>query len=392
MTRPELPQAEPQEQLQPVTATTVELATQQPWITLHAQVEAPRQSTLEAVVGADVLAVPAREGSAVTSGQTLVQLDPRELDLLLAQRQAEVAEIQAQIDLENQRHSSDQQLLLREQELLELALAEVTRAEELLSSRAGSRTLLDQAQEKYQRQALALHAREREVADHPSRLAQLEARFQRAQALLAQAQLDRQRATLSAPFAGRIVHVAVSPGDRVRPGDALITLYADDDLELRAQIPFRHLPAIRDGMHHGSLSAQATLDGQALPLQLQRLAAATRHGGAEGLFSVASPALGLLPGRLLEVQLALPAVTDAVALPVSALYGLTGIYRIHEQRLERLQVERLGNQYLGSGVLVRHPELQNGDLILSTQLTNAVSGLQVRILETAESSDLAARH
>ena len=385
-TRPEAPRATPQEQVYRVTATTIEPASLGPGITLHARVEAPRQATLEAAVSAEVASLSTREGMLVSAGEELLTLDTRDLDLLLAQRQADVAEIQAQLELEQQRAASERQYLARERTLLELAEAEVQRAENLLARQAGSRTLLDQALEKRERQALALHAREREVADQPARLAQYRARLARAEALRDQALLDRQRARITAPFAGRISRVRVAPGDRVRVGDALVELYATDDLELRAQLAFRHLPAVREGLATAQeLAAIALLDGQPVAARLDRLSGEAASGGVEALFYLAGSPPTLLPGRLLELRLSLPPKADVVALPVSALYGLERIYRLDGNRLEGLQVERVGEQYLdhSTRILVRSPALEAGDRILTTQLSNAVTGLRVTVLDEA---------
>ena len=45
--------------------------------------------------------------------------------------------------------------------------------------------------------------------------------------------------------ANRIARVLVSPGKRVRSGDALISLYDTDAMVVRAQVPSRYLPAVR---------------------------------------------------------------------------------------------------------------------------------------------------
>ena len=395
-TRPEAPRATPREQVYRVSATTVTPDRIRPGITLHARVEAPRKATLEAAVNAEVASLAAREGDWVAEGAELLGLDPRDLDLLLAQREADVAEMEAQLRMERQRADSDRQSLTRERALLDLAGAEVQRAEDLLARQAGSQTLLDQAREKLERQALALHAREREVADHPARLAQYQARLARAGALRDQALLDRQRARVTAPFAGRISRVLVAPGDRVRAGDALVELYATDDLELRAQLPFRYLPAIRAGLTgEAALEATALLDGEPVSARLDRLGGeAGSGGGVDALFRLAATPPGLIPGRLLELRLALPPESDVVSLPVAALYGLDRIYRLDQARLEGLRVERVGEQYLPdtTRILVRSPQLRTGDRILTTQLPNAVTGLKVTVLEDTpppEGHDLA---
>jgi hypothetical protein len=90
-----------------------------------------------------------------------------------------------------------------------------------------------------------------------------------------------------------------------------------------------------------------------------------------------------------RLELQLPAVDDAIAVPRSALYGNDHVYRVSEGRLERVRVERLGESRgesqgelrgddRGSRLLLRSDALRPGDRIATTQLPNAVDGLRVR--------------
>jgi hypothetical protein len=71
-----------------------------------------------------------------------------------------------------------------------------------------------------------------------------------------------------------------------------------------------------------------------------------------------------------------------IALPPAALYGTDRIYRVVDSRLESITVEHLGNRQSESGehlVLVRSEKIVNNDLIITTQLPNAVSGMLVEV-------------
>ncbi|NJN45461.1 MAG: HlyD family efflux transporter periplasmic adaptor subunit [Candidatus Competibacteraceae bacterium] len=382
-TRPAVPAMQSEEKAWRVTAIEIEPARYQPELLLYGTVEAPRQAELSAAIAADITQVLVAEGQLVTDQQLLVLLDERDGQLAQRQREADVAEIQALIDSELKRYRSDLAALEYDKAMLELDRRAVTRAEDLRQRKVGSESLLDEARLAFQRQALAVNARQLAIDDHSTRSAQLRARLARAEALRDQAELDLQRTRIVAPFAGRVASVPVAPGDRVRIGDSLVSLYATAELEIRAQIPFRYLPVIRASLKAGgSLLAHGQQDGRSLSARLQRLSAqaARSLGGIDALFIPIDGADSIVPGRLLRLVLQLPPQEQLVALPSSALYGLDRVYRLTDGRLAGVTVERVGERYNPDGsaqVLIRSPALQIGDQLITTQLPNAVEGLKV---------------
>ncbi|MCB1918800.1 MAG: HlyD family efflux transporter periplasmic adaptor subunit [Candidatus Competibacteraceae bacterium] len=358
-----------------------------PNLLLYGVVEAPKQAEIRAAVTADVAHVEVREGQIVADDAPLVILDERDLALSLRQREADLREIEAQIASEQARYAANQDALKREEALLELAKRAVTRAQNLNTRKMISESALDEAFQTVEKQALALNARQLEVDDHTARLAQLQARHARAEALRDQARLDLARAKITAPFAGRVVQAPVAPGDRVRPGDLLLEMYPLGDLEVRAQIPFRALPTVRAALAgNHSLPATAIVDGQPVTAQLDRLGgeAGQNNGGLDALFRIAQGAQWLTPGRVLTLHMDLPPEEDVVALPFEALYGLDRIYRLENGRMAAVNVERVGEQRNAAGqaqVLAHSPDLKAGDRIITTQLPNAITGLKVEVKE-----------
>ncbi|MCP5424136.1 MAG: biotin/lipoyl-binding protein [Gammaproteobacteria bacterium] len=381
---PALP-VQAQEKVWQVSVVEVQPTQHTPEVLLYGVVEAPRQADLSAAVAAEVAQVPIAEGQSVEMDQVLVVLDERDIGLALRQREADAEEIRAMIESERKRHRSDLDVLEHEKTLLDLNRRAVERAEDLRRRKVGSESLLDEARMALERQALAVNTRQLSVDDHAARLAQLQARLARAEALRDQAHLDLQRTRIVAPFAGRIATLTAAPGDRVRVGDPLLSMYATNELEIRAQIPFRYLPIVRASLAAGRpLVAEAIVDGQSIPLRLDRLSAraADSAGGVDGLLRPVDATPTWVPGRLLSLALRLPPESETVALPPAALYGLDRIYRLEDGRMAALTVERIGERFDatgGSQVLVRSPDLREGDKIITTQLPNAVSGLKVAV-------------
>jgi multidrug efflux pump subunit AcrA (membrane-fusion protein) len=366
-----------------VAVTQINPSTRRPTLPLYGRVETPRSSKVRAAVTADVKAVKVNEGDFVSQDELLVELDERELKLIVEQRQADLAEIEGLIASEKVRHQSDLKSLEHEKTLLALSRKAVERAETLEQRQLAPRAVLDEARQALERQALELNARLLAVDDHQARLAQLEARKSRARALLAQAQLDLERTRILSPYTGRIASVGIAPGDRVRPGDELLEIYDTRALEVRAQLPSNYVGKVRQALAEGErLLAVGKIDGMVLPFALDRLAGRVERGsgGVDALLKLQDQEQALPLGNFVELLLQLPQVENVVALPFEAIYGLNRVYKLMEGRMHAIDVERVG-EYRGKDgqvrVLVSSPQLQKNDWVITTQLPNAMDGLRI---------------
>ena len=347
------PEREPlgaEERSWPVAVAAIEPGTVTPRLLLFALVDSPRVANLSSALTADVEAVDVLEGQRVGLDDRLLALDDREIRLVLAQRDAEMAGFEADLEHEALRHRNNVAAMKHEEELLVLTRREVARARNLAERKVGSQASLDKVRRDEERQMLAVEQRRLAIREHQSRRKQIEARLAKATAQQSQATLDLERTRVYPPFAGRITEVFVSPGDRVRPGDRLVAMFDSDMLEFRAQIPLRYLPVVRAALDRGeSLDARALVDGQEVHADLQRLTARVDRGsgGADGLFRVTKGSAWLQLGRTVELALDLPAVENAVTVPREALYGTDRVFVLEGERMRSVEVERLGESRAG---------------------------------------------
>lgn len=368
-----------------VEAVDVQFQDVAPELTLYGRVETPRDANLKAAVEADVVGVEVLEGETVTAGQLLIQLDDTDVDLVRQQRQADVAEAMAAIDSENQRFKRDKGLLANQQELVSLSEKAVNRAEKLEKTRLASQAALDESRAAYQQQLLSLKQLQHDIDEHSARLAQLKAAQIRAQALLEQSKVNLQRTQIRAPFSGRVAGLNVALGDRVRPGDSMLTVYDLQNLEVRAQIPGRYIARVRHMLGQGQVPrAVATLDNETIQLALHRLSGEVRQdsGGIDGLFRITDNHESLPLGTFVEMQMQLPLESHVIKVPYSALYGLDKVFLIEDGVLKSVSVERIGEMTDKDGqsqLLIRSDALAAGDKIAATQLPNAITGLRVEI-------------
>ena len=384
-TKPTAPSKPVKEKVWTVKVIEAEFATFSPQLSLYGRIESPSSSTLSSSINAYIESRNTSEGKKVAAGQLLIQLDNRDASLALTQKQADVERIEASIEAEKVRYQSNLKALKIEKELVRLTQRTLERYQDLSTRKLASQNQLDDARRTTQQQALSLNSRQQSINDYPNQLAQLTAQLKQATAQRDSAALDLERSQIRAPFTGRIAEIKVAAGERVRSGDALLTIYNLSSLEVRSQIPSRYLPQIHQQLNKGEeIIATAILDGQPLSLTLERLAAAVNSGsaGVDALFRINSDDYRGEPGRSLSLNLTMPEQENLLALPPQAIFGTERVYTLNESRLQASTIERIGDIRDSNGqskVLVRSTVIQSGDQILVTQLPNAITGLLVEV-------------
>ena len=357
-----------------------------PQLSMFGRIESPASATLSSSVTALVQKAVALPGDRVSRNDLILQLDPREAALARAQADAALSQTQAQKASATKRHQSDRKALELEQQLTRLAEENVSRLERLRQTNLASQTQLDEARQALARQQLSLEARQLAVANYQNDVRRLDSDIERARAARDQADLDLARSEVRAPFDGRITALHVAEGERVRPGEPLISLYADQGIEIRAQIPLSHLPEVRAGLEAGGLTGELVIENQKLPLRLARLAGEVERGrgGIDGLFVLDASDVTPELGRPLPMTLTLPPREGLVALPAAALHGLDRVYRLDdENRLQTVAVSRIGDWQGADGEqrLLFKGDFQAGDRLVINQLPGAIDGLRVQPTE-----------
>ena len=244
-TKPSPPTIESKEKEWLVSIKKTELVTASPELLLLGHVESPFNSQLSTTISAKVETLLVREGQIVKYGDILIQLDPEKIDLVAAQRTADVNELEALIESEHNRFASDKKSLKEEIRLLDIAQQGVGRQAKLKVSNLVAQERYDNAESQRAQQTLAVNARKLNIANHPSRLIQLQARLDRAKAILRNVQIDVGLTQIRAPFDGIVTSVEVSPGELIQAGQTLISIYDKNNIEVRAQLPDKHIKLIK---------------------------------------------------------------------------------------------------------------------------------------------------
>lgn len=384
LTKPEPKKSEVKEKEWTVSLAEIQFQAHSPELELLGVVQSPFDSRLSAAISADVAHVPVREGQQVRQNDILIELDRRDINLKLAQRQADVDDLRAQIQNELNRYQSDLAALEQEKSLLTIAEAAVQRQAKLKQSNLVAQERYDQAASQRANNALAVNKRELAIQDHPARLSQLKARLARAETALNEARLDAERSIIKAPFNGVITQVNVAPGERVQTGQNLLSLYDQSTMEVRAQIPDRFVAPIKQALRDNqSITASTKHYGVQGTLVLSRLSGQANRGsgGIDALFVQTNHDTPLILNSTLKLKVTLPPFEQVASLPVTSIYGTNRVYRVEEGRIQAHEVNILGRQLYEDDVdhvLIRGDSLKGGDQIMTTQLPNAISGLKVR--------------
>jgi HlyD family secretion protein len=236
------------------------------------QVRSDGVAVLKSETTGPIQAVAVRPGQQVTRGQVLVQVDPRELDLAVAQQEAA---------LEDAR----------------LKLLDLTVGDSIVTGKP--------------------------VTGERLRSAEIRAGLDRAKAELEKAKLQRERATIVAPFDGVADEVKVSVGERLSQGQEIAKIVDLKNLRIEAQVLEHDLPFIKVG-------GEATITAAAVPDQpirgrvaaiLPLVDSATRAGRAV----IRATGNGVLrPGMYADVRLEATRLPNRIVVPAAAIIERDG--------------------------------------------------------------------
>jgi len=362
--------------------------TLRPTLELFGSVQSPQNARLSAGVDGLIIDVSVLDGQTVAADQVLLLLDDRDVRLELQQADADLREVQAKQQFAKRRLERSRDAFEKEQELLALTEKRQARAQELQQEGLLSQSDLDTTAENLKRQQLAVNQAQLTVEEVEIQLTELSAQASRARALRDQAKIDLERTQVRAPFDGVVSELGVSQGDRVRADDVLMRLQNPAAIEVRTQIPASYAEAVTRGLAAGEpMAALVQAGDHSVAGELVRISGQTSEasGGVDSFVRFATPPRALRLGSTVRVYLDLPPQQNVIALPAEALYGRNEVYKLVDNRMQILEVERVGERAHpvgGTEVLVRSPQLSDSDQIVVTKLANAADGLLTQSVAT----------
>ncbi|MBU25295.1 MAG: hypothetical protein CMD99_04615 [Gammaproteobacteria bacterium] len=344
-------------------------------------VQNPDTQTLKARMSTDVASLYVREGSRAEAGRLLMRLDVTDAEIKLSQANASLADAKASLTTLNTTETKDKEALTLDLEALEILMHKLTRILDLKKQNLTSEQELDTARQAVVSQKLQINRRELALAIVKSKRVQLKTAIQRFKAEVRAATRDFESAEVKAPASGQVIDVDVVSGDRVQANQNLLTFAPDSGREIRVQVPAAIGLVLSNAISTQTPIFASTDHGTVL--QLTRASGVLRDNtGSIDAFFVSNAQLPPT-GSVLSVSIQLVAEPSVVVLPTDAIYGGNIVYRITSDNiLEAITVEHLGQRpgIANTEILVRSPNIQDGDQILVSRLPAAITGLKVEII------------
>jgi membrane fusion protein, multidrug efflux system len=233
-----------------------------------------RVAGISSQVSGAIVAVAVTDNEIVAKGATLIDIDPRDYQVAVAQAEAQVAQAQAQVaqanatvanldaQLDAQKARIDQALRQVEQTKAALTFAqqEHDRNQDLMRNNAGTRQQLQQATSNFiQAQANVASAEANAIATQKqipvletqrqgvlAQVAQAKGQLEQAQAQLQQAEINLSRTHIVAREAGRATKISAAVGAIAQPGQVLM-MFVPENKWVTANFKETQLALMRPG-------------------------------------------------------------------------------------------------------------------------------------------------
>lgn len=286
-------------------------------------------------------------GGRLTAGQSVARFDDRDLRLALAQAEADVAEIDARIQIERGQ------------------------------GELGKREL--------KRLSRNITAAQRALVLREPQMAQLRAEMEAAQAQVAQAKNALAKADVKTPFDAIVTAEAVATGSMIAQGAETATLVASDRFHVTLAVPASALAWLRfDGTQQVTLTQPGIWGpGQRRTGTIVRLGAGLTETGrmVEVIVSVPKPLeTGDQPVLLLEsfvrAQIETPVMPDTLVLDRAHLRDDDTVWVMQDDAT--LAVRKVDVAWRGAETVLIRSGLEAGERVVTTYLATFAPGMTLR--------------
>lgn len=283
------------------------------------RVRTPQRVEVASQISGRVMTVMVHEGSEISAGQVLLQLDAAEWQASRAQARAALVQAESRL-----RQIVDAGLPLAEQTLRQAeanarqAERQYQRVVELVGKGFYSPAQLDDAQRNRDVAASQWQSAQIQVANNRnegSETSIARSNVEQARAALGVAEARLAYATLRAPAAGRVLTRSIEPGDTAQPGKTLLTLSPNGTTELTAQIDEKNFGLLALGQT--ALVSADAYPGESFPAVLRYIAPSidAQRGSVEVRLGVAHPPTYLRHEMTVSIDIEAARRPDALSLP-----------------------------------------------------------------------------
>jgi RND family efflux transporter MFP subunit len=342
------------------------------------------------------------EGGFFRKDELLIRIDPRSYELVAAQKEKQLKQIDAEIRLLAQEKKNLEVTLKIAWADMELARADWERFKTLVKEGVVGKASQDQAEQKYLSSRNKVQEIKNQIALIDPRADQLKAQRELIEVQLKDALLDLDRTEIKAPFDGWVLEKEIEKEQFVNAGAFLGRIYNASTLEVEVNIPFKDLfwlgesknakdfsgldpmgnltnTPIRARIKFQSPGQTHTWDGHLVRIKAQvdektRTLPLIIAVPTANSMSPSNSGYSLKPGMFVNVELIGRRLDSTFLLPRSAIHPGDLVYLANDKHLTIRSVEvlqRLNNSvYVGQG-------LQDGDLVITTPVSIPKEGVKL---------------
>jgi RND family efflux transporter MFP subunit len=339
------------------------------------------------------------EGRVVAAGEVILRIDPTDYQLAIAQAEADLAALRAEVAQIEAEDLNTRRVLALEEARLALTESDAARTRELVAQGTAPQARADEAER-------AVLAARRVTVELQNALALIAPRTERnaaqmarTQAALERAERDLAHTEITAPFDMRITSAPADLYQVVAIGQTLAAGEGLERAEILAQVPIPAFQRLLSGFSMDGTVIEAMRaspaevgvavvpvgnPGQVWQGRVSRIEPALdpRARTVQVVIEVADPFTGanpperipLVPNLQVEVTLTGAALADVVAVPETALHG--GLVYLSDDR-NRLELRPVEVAFRQAGQAVIASGLESGEWLILDDIAPAIPGLSL---------------
>ncbi|MFK5985508.1 MAG: HlyD family efflux transporter periplasmic adaptor subunit [Pseudomonadota bacterium] len=177
-----------------------------------------------------------KKGSILAADKLLLKIDPTDYQISIAQTQADIAAIEAQLSELDIKKKNTRLSLAIEQQSLKLIKKELQRQKQLSKKGGISFSDVEKQERNYLAQQQSVQNQHNTLSLIPTQKALLDAQLLRQQAQMKSLQRDLANTQISLPFSGRIAEVNIEENQYIREGELLAVVDSLDKAEVEVQL------------------------------------------------------------------------------------------------------------------------------------------------------------
>jgi len=369
-----------------VETATAERADNRPDIRLYGQVETGRNVDLRVAVSGDVVEIHPDlvAGRRVTQGTVLLRVDPFAYEGALVEARANLASTRAAIAEIDARLASEREQLEAADAQLELGRADLERALSLAQTGALTDKEVDARRLVLSQREQASSQRRNNILIAEAQRTQQEANAERLEWKVREAERKLQETALVAPFDGVISDESVETGRSVNANEVVASIYDDTALDVKFTLTnaqYGRMATDADPLIGREVQLSWTVGGivYTWPATIDRIGArvTAERGGVEVFARIgeANNPVRLRPGAFVSLTVPDRIWPQTFRLPETAVRDSDHVFLVVDGKLERREVQLIA--WDGENAIL-DGDLNDGDRVLVTRLTEASEGVSVR--------------